>query len=692
MSTYGSIMVVSYQKHTLKTIIEQLQEIKIDEYFEIQARTVDELFHSMITKDTIVLLSSKILLPMVKPYFPKDTPYILAKRMINFANIRELLDIPKGEKVLLVSNMKEAAEETISVIKETGILLKFQSYYPGARFDSDIKIAVTPGDAHLVPSSVEKIINIGSRFVDISTIIEIFNHFKVSDFELNRLSARNIQSLVHLTGELSQEIFTAKSLRNSLEQIVNNIDDAILLFSKDGIINMINQKALHLLNLQGQDMIGKKIQVVIPPTFLKGVQSIKDDKDTFKDINGIAYYIRKKDVYVDNEIFGTLLMFRRTNEIRQIEYNYRNKIKGKNFIAQYTFEDMVSKNQTIIESIKIAKKLAKSDSTILILGETGTGKEILAQAIHNESLRSYHPFVGVNFASLSESLLESELFGYEGGSFTGAKKDGRSGLFEQAHKGTIFLDEIGDASPTIQNRLLRVLQEKQILRVGGEQMISLDLRVIAATNKDLEKLIKVGDFRKDLFYRLNVLPIRLPALRERIGDIGWLSKLFVNKFSRKLGRTPFIFSQNAIDALKSYHWPGNIRELQNTIEYLAHVCDDTVYREQLPFLANFRFLNMEEQKNQDYHNLIEFFYERGFADEIILILEFLSKNAVSSSGRHRMLNFLKNSGYNLSDQQIRYRQKLLRSKGLINVSRGRRGSEITSKGSGLLEYLNNKGD
>ncbi|WP_077328775.1 sigma-54 interaction domain-containing protein [Virgibacillus siamensis] len=690
MNTYGSIIVVTNQKHTLKTIVEQLHEIKLNDYFDIQARTVDELFHSTIKKDSLVLLSSKILLQLVKPYFPEDTSYIIAKRMINFAKIRRMLEIPKGARVLLVSDMQEAAEETISVVKETGLDLNFHSYYPGAKLDQSIKIAITPGDAHLVPSSVEEVIDIGSRFVDISTIIEIFNHFNISEFELNRLSARYIQSLIHLTEELSQEIFTAKSLRNSLEQIVNNIDDAILLYSNDGIINMINQKAMHLLNRQGRDMIGKKVQAVIPSTFIQGIQSIEDNEDTFKDINGIAYYLRKKNIYVDNEMFGTLLMFRRTNEIRQIEYNYRNKIKGKNHVAQYTFRDMVSKNQTILESIKIAKKLANSDSTILILGETGTGKEILAQAIHNASLRSYCPFVGVNFASLSESLLESELFGYEGGSFTGAKKDGRSGLFEQAHKGTIFLDEIGDASPTIQNRLLRVLQERQILRVGGEQMISLDLRVIAATNKDLDTLIETGDFREDLFYRLNVLPIRLPPLRERLCDIEWLSDIFIERFSKKLRRKPFTFSQNAQEALKHYHWPGNIRELQNTIEYLAHICDETVYREQLPFFANSRFLNIEEQKDRDYNKLLDSFHERGFIDEIIAMLTFLSRKTVSSSGRHQLLVFLKENGFNLSEQQIRYRQELMRKEGLIYVSRGRKGSEITNMGRGLLEYVRNK--
>lgn len=691
MNTYGSIMVVSYQKNTLKTIIEQLQEIKLDEYFNIEGLTVDELFHSKIRKDTLVLLSSKILLSMVQPYLPSDTPYIIAKRTINFSRIRSILEVPKETKVLLVSNMKEAAEETISIFRETGICLNFQPYYPGAEYDPKVKLAITPGESSFVPPSVKKTIDIGSRFIDISSIIEIFSHFKIPNFALNRLSARYIQSLVHLTEELSQEIFTTKLLRNSLEQIVNNIDDAILLFTNQGVINMINKKAVYLLNMQYKDMIGKDIHDVLPSSIIKAIQSIKNDDDTFKDIDGITYYMRRKNIVVDDDHFGTLVLFRKANEIQQIEYNFRNKNKRKNFAAHYTFQDMMSNNQTIIESIRIAKKLAKSDSTILILGETGTGKEILAQAIHNASLRAINPFVGVNFAALSESLLESELFGYEGGSFTGAKKDGRSGLFEQAHNGTIFLDEIGDASPSIQNRLLRVLQERQILRVGGEQIISVDLRVIAATNKNLDELIETGDFREDLFYRLNVLPIHLPPLRNRVDDIEWLSQIFIEEISKKLGRNRFTFSSASLEALQSYHWPGNIRELRNTIEYLAHVCENVVHREQLPFLMKHHFINIKEQNNRDYGEIINSFRERGFTDELVAMLKFLAETTITSSGRHQMMKYLNGRGFNLSEPQLRYRQKLLKIAGLIHVNRGRKGSVITRKGVDFLEYRNKEG-
>lgn len=221
-----------------------------------------------------------------------------------------------------------------------------------------------------------------------------------------------------------------------------------------------------------------------------------------------------------------------------------------------------------------------------MLGESGTGKELLAQAIHNESARRWEPFVGANFAAISETLLERELFGYEEGAFTGARKGGHVGLFERAHNGTVFLDEIGDASGIIQNRLLRVLQEREIMKVGGNRVIPIDIRVIAATNRNLEQMVRDGEFRTDLFYRLNVLPLFIPPLRDRKEDIVLLISRFIKKICHELKRPLFTISREAQQQMLDYHWPGNIRELENAIEYLAHIAEDVVYPEHLFFKGN----------------------------------------------------------------------------------------------------------
>ena len=197
----------------------------------------------------------------------------------------------------------------------------------------------------------------------------------------------------------------------------------------------------------------------------------------------------------------------------------RTNLMKRGHTSKYDFSNIIGKSKKITETKEIARKLARSNSTLLLIGESGTGKELFAHAIHKASNKQHGPFVAVNFAALPENLLESELFGYEEGAFTGARKGGHAGLFEQAHKGTIFLDEIGDASMKIQARLLRVLQEKEVLRIGGTKIIPIDVRIIAATNKNLEDLVSAGKFREDLFYRLKVLPIRIPPLRERKEDI-----------------------------------------------------------------------------------------------------------------------------------------------------------------------------
>ncbi len=208
------------------------------------------------------------------------------------------------------------------------------------------------------------------------------------------------------------------------------------------------------------------------------------------------------------------------------------------------------------KSKDLGKKISKSDYTVLITGESGTGKELMAQSIHNESLRSKQPFIAINCAAMPENLLESELFGYEEGAFTGALKGGKKGLFEQAHNGTIFLDEIGDMPIYLQTKLLRVLQENQVMRVGGESVIDIDVRVVAATNKNLLEMIRQEKFRADLYYRINVLPINIPSLRERKEDISMMLNYFMKKKRH--------ISDEAKEILNKYSWPGNIRELKNT--------------------------------------------------------------------------------------------------------------------------------
>ncbi|WP_077616482.1 sigma-54 interaction domain-containing protein [Caenibacillus caldisaponilyticus] len=686
------IAIVGYEECTVEAIVRQLHEIRLHEYFDIEGFVISELYEKKIDPGTLVVATSAIVEIMAKPYLPAEAEVIVAKRMINFANIRELFQLRQGMKVLVVSNMKEAVDETIKILKELGIRLEYAPYYPGApKPDAAIKVAITPGDINHVPDTIETVINVGVRFLDISTIIEIFHKCAIPDMPYNLLSARYLNSLLSVTSQLSDEIFTTKMLRNSLEQVVEHVDEALILYTEERNIQFINKKAADILGIDEREAVGQKIDGIGKPSFFRAIRSIEEGLDVFKEIDHVTYYIRKQMIHVDGRIFGTLVLFREANEIQKLEHRYREQTKRKHFVAKYSFKDMVTASDSIRSIIRIAKKLAKSDSTILILGETGTGKEVLAQSIHRASARRDYPFVGVNFSAFSESLLESELFGYEGGAFTGARKSGKSGLFEQAHKGTMFLDEIGDASPAIQLRLLRVLQEKEIMRVGGEQVIPLDVRIIAATNRDLERLIEEGRFRQDLFYRLNVLPIYLPPLRERKEDIVLLTDCFVRQLCAELGRRPPRFSERAMKAMRDYHWPGNVRQLRNVIEYLLHVVEDDVDAEHLPFVSGIRFVNAQDRSSDRLKSLFDEIKQKGFLDDVTTILSALNDGGEASAGRPALLQSLSERGIRLTDQQLRYRQNLMREWGLIKIHRGRKGSTITEKGKAFLQYVGKRG-
>ena len=244
--------------------------------------------------------------------------------------------------------------------------------------------------------------------------------------------------------------------------------------------------------------------------------------------------------------------------------------------ATTQFDDIWGAHPCFVQAKGFAKQAAHSTSTVLILGESGTGKELFARAIHSESPRSKQVFLAVNCAAIPESLLESELFGYEEGAFTGAMKGGRIGRFEQAHKGTLFLDEIGDMPLHLQAKLLRVLQENCIQKIGAAKEIPVDVRIIAATNQNLEQMVKEGSFRRDLFYRINVIPIEICPLRERLSDLPLLAQAFLTKNAERLGKNVIAFSEAVMAKLSQYEWPGNVRELENVVEYMVNMCDGNV--------------------------------------------------------------------------------------------------------------------
>ncbi len=371
--------------------------------------------------------------------------------------------------------------------------------------------------------------------------------------------------------KLAEEVTNLKEVQSMLEAIFNSTQDAISVVNEKGLGVMFNPAYTKMTGLSEKDVIGK------PPTvdIAEGDSVHLQVLATRKPVKGALLKVgpgRKEvlvnaaPIIVDGELRGSVGMLHDITEINKLSDELK---RAKEIIrkleAKYTFEDIVGRHQYMTSAIDKAKKVSYTTVTVLLLGESGTGKEIFAHAIHNDSTRKFNQFIRVNCAAIPESLLESELFGYEEGAFTGAKKGGKKGLFEEANRGTIFLDEIGEISLGTQAKLLRVLQEKEIVRVGGTKPISIDVRVIAATNMNLEQAIKEGKFRGDLYYRLNMYPIRIPPLRSRKSDIYDLVVFFIRKFNQEYGRNIIDISNEAVNILKMYDWPGNVRELENII-------------------------------------------------------------------------------------------------------------------------------
>ncbi|NLG79263.1 MAG: sigma 54-interacting transcriptional regulator [Firmicutes bacterium] len=346
--------------------------------------------------------------------------------------------------------------------------------------------------------------------------------------------------------------------------------EGIVAIDQFGLVKVFNPIAERLLGVSAARAIGRPITEVLPGVGLDLVRaSGRPELGAVQRLGSTLIVSNRVPITVGGETVGVVFTFQDVSRIQQVEKEVRRELYLKGHVAKHTFDDIITVDDTMREVIARARRFASTDSTVLIFGETGTGKELFAQSIHNASRRRNGPFVAVNCAALPESLLESELFGYEEGAFTGSRKGGKPGLFELAHGGTIFLDEIGDMSMQIQARLLRVLEQREVMRLGGDKVLPVDVRVIAATHRDLKRAVSDGTFRADLFYRLNILTIALPPLRERTCDIPALAERFIAASCRSLGIPQKTLSSGAITALVSHTWPGNVRELRNVCERLA---------------------------------------------------------------------------------------------------------------------------
>jgi PAS domain S-box-containing protein len=379
------------------------------------------------------------------------------------------------------------------------------------------------------------------------------------------------------------ELREVKELKERLQLILESVQDGICVLDKEGYITYVNSSYLRIVDGKREQLIGENVKQLSPngarnKVLTSGRQIIGSIS---KKANGVTIVANVNPIIIDGEITGAVSIVKNVSEVQSLMEKLQQTTAKAEYLEEELlrakkpgrcFDKFIGRSGKVIDALTVAAKAAQGSFTVMIRGESGTGKELVAEGIHYSSPRAAGPFIRINCAAIPSTLLESELFGYEKGAFTGALKR-KLGKFELANNGTVFLDEVGELEKNMQAKLLRVLQSKEIEPIGSETTIKVDIRIIAATNQDLERMVANGDFREDLYYRLNVIPIFLPPLRERKEDIPLLVEFFLTKICRQLNKEIKKIRWDALEALINYHWPGNVRELENVMERVVTMMD-----------------------------------------------------------------------------------------------------------------------
>lgn len=434
----------------------------------------------------------------------------------------------------------------------------------------------------LLPNPVVKVEL--SRESDIYAVVEDYKRKGIRTFigdanitrVIRELNCRGIlinsqKDSIHTAIQEARRIYTAtreeKRRAQQITTITDFVHDGIIAIDERQNITVYNHRAEALFRIPREKALGRHISTLVPNTRLPEILlSATPELGALQTVHDTKIITNRVPILVDGETKGAVATFQEVGEVQSLEQTIRRSLYEKGFVARYTFADIIHVSQTITECIETAKKYVRYDSPVHICGPSGVGKELFCQSMHNAGYRQGGPFVAVNCAAIPPSLIESEFFGYEEGSFTGARRKGKPGVFELAHNGTLFLDEISEIPMELQGRLLRVLQEKQVMRVGGNKIIPVDVKIITASNKYLKRLMQEGGFRKDLFYRINVLTLHIPPLERRREDILPLARHFLVKYAEKYGHTPMVLTAQAEGFLMDRAYEGNIRELEGLME------------------------------------------------------------------------------------------------------------------------------
>lgn len=590
---------------------------------------------------------------------PSDRPKIYMALTLRKDKLVALNDIERGTKVLLVETTSRHAVTVIDLFYKLGIAhLEFLPYYPGCTLPQGIDIAVTPSKNHLVPKEIKKVFDIGYRTPDIQTILEIASRTGLENVLTKQPFLDHYKSLTGNNLNTLDSVISACRLHKEYETIMDAVDIGIVGINDKNYIHTCNRKAIALLNKQMHELIFQSINPIVSLGIIEKCKAQKVPlKIQIKDRNNQKLSAMITPIMQNNMYLGAIIMMQSMDGDESFQKVLMEKFIQKGYQAKYKFSDIIGDSPAIKYAIQLAEKMALTESPILIYGENGTGKELFAHSIHNSSNRANKPFMAINCAAIQDSLIESELFGYERGSFTGAKKDGKIGLLEIANRGTVFLDEVEAMSPSLQAKLLRVIQENEFMRVGGNTILPIDVRFICATNQELAERVQNGSFRQDLYYRINTLPIEIPPLRKRYKDICLLFAKFQSQLQGK-----FILNKKVEEYLIEYTWPGNVRELRNCVEYLSCLGEYYIEEQHLP-------KNITKKANEDVTCLKN--------TAIKAIAQILNE---SSCGRHGLSRSLTQYGIDMTDAKVRSLLNDMKKMGWVETQSGRAGTFLTEIG------------
>lgn len=634
--------------------------------------------------EKLIILSVSLKYEEIVSLCSSDTQIIIPKLTFEKSSFSKISKIDKNETVYVYNLSRSMALETVALIHRLGSgISNLVPCYPKIESIPENSIILTPGEEIFIQTNGCEIIDLGYRIMDLSCIVDIAIKLNLEHLIKEDLLKKFMDKIIPTSYITEKLLITQTKLENQFDFLLSSIDEGIICVSNDGIVQFYSHVAKDILGINENEMIGKHIsQYIKTCNFDNIVDKEIAHLQKLTKVNNIDINLEVR--YTNINFFsGYIIKVAKFYQTEKKQAKLRSQLMNSGNVSKYTFDDIIGDSENIQNTKNIAYKMAQSNSSILIMGESGTGKELFAQSIHSSSTRREGPFVAVNCSTFQDGLLQSELFGYEEGAFTGAKKGGKIGLFELANNGTIFLDEIGEMDLGSQATLLRVIQEKQIRRVGSDKVIDVDIRIVAATNRDLKKLVCENKFRKDLFYRLNVLPLKVSPLRERNEDIF----LIFDSFKKNLDIN-FKLSEEVVKIFKSYHWEGNIRELRNLAEYCSYLGKNIIEVSDLPeyITESMECKNYCESLLMKSTNIETPKFKRSINDYIFVLRKV--NEAYSNKvriGRRKIYEYAVAEGIFLTEQQVRSILLELQDYEFIKILSGRGGSIITDKGRRFLE-------